>query len=54
VSPIIGPVAWAIWKMVAPQVTAFTKCSLGTNVGTRALAAGPLKQRPVPMRKRIA
>ncbi len=52
--PIMGPVALAIWKMDAPQVTALTKWSLGTSWGTSALAAGPLKQRPAPMTNRMA
>jgi len=51
--PTIGPLAFAIWKIVAPQVTAFTKCSFGTSVGSSELIAGPLKHRPVPITKRM-
>jgi hypothetical protein len=49
--PMVGPVMVAIWKMVAPQVTALTKSSLGTSCGMSAELAGPLKARPVPMKK---
>ena len=47
--PTAGPQMFAIWKMVAPQVTALTKCSLGTRLGSSALDAGPLNARPSPM-----
>ena len=47
--PIIGPSAFDTWNTLAPHVTAFTKCSFGTSVGTSAEAAGPEKHRPSPI-----
>ena len=44
----------AIWKTVAPQVMAFTKCSVETRWGSSAELAGPLNARPDPIRNSTA
>ena len=40
---------FAIWKTIAPHVTAFTKCCFGTRLGSSADEAGPLNARPSPI-----
>ena len=52
--PTAGPAMLAIWKTVAPQVMALTKCSWSTRWGSSAELAGPLNARPEPIRKSTA
>ena len=53
-TPTAGPAMLAIWKTVAPQVMAFTKCSVDTRWGNSAELAGPLNARPDPIRNSTA
>ena len=52
--PTEGPAMLAIWKTMAPQVTALTKWCLGIRLGRNAEEAGLLKARPIPMAKSTA
>ena len=47
--PTAGPAIFAVRYTVALHVTAFTKCSDGTRLGSIAVAAGPLNALPIPI-----